>query len=113
TPPATPPVPERSRGELRRLACPLAQRDALVVEEARIGGFTVITAGAAGLAGETLASAAGTLSALLAAHAPWPVEQVTLRAVGGALVLTPVDSGWATGAVSAGGRRPGGSLAPL
>src|SRR5207244_10447120 len=85
----------------------------LGVDEARMGGFTVITAGAAGLAGETLASTAGTLSALLAAHAPWPVEQVTLRAVGGALVLTPVGSSWATGAVIAVGLRSGGSLARL
>src|SRR5207244_8310998 len=85
----------------------------LGVDEARMGGFTVITAGAAGLAGETLASTAGTLSALLAAHARWPVEQVTLRAVGGALVLTPVGSSWATGAVIAVGLRSGGSLARL
>ncbi len=117
--PAAPPAPaittapEVTRGDLSRLSSLLSQWDALVVDEARIGGFTVITAGAAGLAGETLASTAGTLSALLAAHAPWPVEQVTLRAVGGALVLTPVDSSWATGAVIAVGLRSGGSLARL
>src|SRR5438552_313687 len=117
--PAAPPAPaittapEVTRGDLSRLSSLLSQWDALVVDEARIGGFTVITAGAAGLAGETLASAAGTLSALLAAHAPWPVEQVTLRAVGGALVLTPVGSSWATGAVIAVGLRSGGSLARL
>jgi hypothetical protein len=106
-------APEVTRGDLSRLSSLLSQWDALVVDEARMGGFTVITAGAAGLAGETLASAAGTLSALLAAHAPWPVEQATLRAVGGALVLTPVGSSWATGAVIAVGLRSGGSLARL
>src|SRR6266700_6260406 len=111
--PAITTAPEVTRGDLSRLSSLLSQWDALVVDEARIGGFTVITAGAAGLAGETLASTAGTLSALLAAHAPWPVEQVTLRAVGGALVLTPVDSSWATGAVIAVGLRSGGSLARL
>jgi len=117
--PAAPPAPaittapEVTRGDLSRLSSLLSQWDALVVDEARIGGFTVITAGAAGLAGETLTSAAGTLSTLLAAHAPWPVEQVTLRAVGGALVLTPVGSSWATGAVIAVGLRSGGSLARL
>jgi len=117
--PASPPAPaittapEVTRGDLSRLSSLLSQWDALVVDEARIGDFTVITAGAAGLAGETLASAAGTLSPLLAAHAPWPVEQVTLRAVGGALVLTPAGSSWATGAVIAVGLRSGGSLARL
>jgi len=117
--PASPPAPaittapEMTRGDLSKLSSLLSQWDALVVDEARIGGVTVITAGAAGLAGETLASAAGTLSTLLAAHAPWPVEQVTLRAVGGALVLTPVGSSWATGAVIAVGLRSGGSLARL
>src|SRR5207245_3504138 len=93
--PAAPPAPaittapEVTRGDLSRLSSLLSQWDALVVDEARIGGFTVITAGAAGLAGETLASTAGALSALLAAHAPWPVEQAALRAVGGALALPP------------------------
>jgi hypothetical protein len=115
-PPSAPAItttPEVTRGDLSRLSSLLSQWDALVVDEARMGGFTVITAGAAGLAGEPLASAAGTLSALLAAHAPWPVEQATLRAVGGALVLTPVGSSWATGAVIAVGLRSGGSLARL
>jgi hypothetical protein len=119
TPPAPPPpptitpAPEVTRAALSGLSSLLSQWDTFVVDETRMRGFTVITAGAAGLAGETLASAAGTLSTLLAAHAPWPVEQVTFRAVGGALVLTPVGSSWATGAVIAVGLRPGGSLARI
>jgi hypothetical protein len=101
-----------TRSDVSRLASLLSQ-DALVVGEAQIAGFTVITVGMAGLAGASLASAAGSLSARLAGEGPWPVEQATFRAVGGALVLTPVGAGWATGAVIAVGLRASGSLARL
>jgi hypothetical protein len=110
--PAITPADGVTRSDVSRLASLLSQ-DALVVDEALIEGFTVITVGTAGLAGPSLASAAGSLSARLAGEAPWPVEQATLRAVGGALVLTPVGAGWATGAVIAVGLRASGSLARL
>jgi len=110
--PAVTPAAGVTRSDVSRLASLLSQ-DALVVDEAQIAGFTVITVGTAGLAGPSLASAAGSLSARLAGEAPWPVEQATLRAVGGALVLTPVGAGWATGAVIAVGLRASGSLARL
>jgi hypothetical protein len=111
--PAVTPAAGVTRSDVSRLASLLSPWDALVVDEAQVGGFTVITVGAAGLAGPSLASAAGSLSARLAGQAPWPVEQATLRAVGGALVLTPVGAGWATGAVIAVGLRASGSLARL
>ncbi len=112
--PALPTLPIAvTRSDVTRLAALLVQWDALAVGEEQVGDFTVITAGAAGLAGGAVAAAAGRLAPLLAAQSPWPVEQATLRAAGASLVLTPVGSGWTTGAAIAVGLRSSGTLARL
>jgi len=60
-----------------------------------------------------VAAAAGRLSSVIARGVPQPIEQVTLRGLGGALVLTPVGSGWSSGTTLAVGTRPGSALARL
>jgi hypothetical protein len=80
-------------------------------DEAQIGDFAIVSVSAAGLAGGAVAAAAGRLSPLIARRAPRPVDQATLRGVGGTLVLTPVGSGWSTGTTLAVGVRPGCALA--
>ena len=83
------------------------------LDEVQVGDFAIVSVSAAGLAGGAVASAAGRLSPVIARRAPRPVEQATLRGVGGTLVLTPVGSGWKTGTALAVGLRAGGALARL
>ena len=102
-----------SRGDTETLAALLAPWETAALEKVQVGDFVIISVSATGLAGSAVAAAAGRLSPLIARRAPRPVEQATLRGVGGALVLTPVGSGWNTGAALAVGLRPGGPLARL
>ena len=101
------------QGNAERLAALLAPWETAALDEAQVGDFAVISVSAAGLSGSVVAAAAGRLSPVIARRAPRPVEQATLRGVGGTLVLTPVGSGWNTGMALAVGVRPGGSLARL
>ncbi len=101
------------RGSAEKLAALVAPWETAVLDEVQVGDFTIIRVSAAGLAGNAVVAAAGRLSALIARLAPQPVEQATLRGVGGTLVLTPVGSGWNTGMALAVVVRPGGPLARL
>ena len=110
-PPATL-LPER-RGHAAMVAALMAPLDTAALEEAQIGDFNIISVSTPGIPGGTVAAAAGRLSPLMARGAPQPIDQVTLRGLGGALVLTPVGSGWSSGTALAVGTRPGGALARL
>jgi hypothetical protein len=101
------------RGNAEKLAALLAPWETAALGEVQVGDFAIISVSAAGLAGSAVAAAAGRLSPIIARRAPRPVDQATLRGVGGTLVLTPVGSGWNTGAALAVGVRPGGPLARL
>jgi hypothetical protein len=105
-------LPER-RGHAAMVAALMAPLDTAALEEAQIGDFNIISVSTAGIPGGTVAAAAGRLSPLMARGAPRPIDQVTLRGLGGALVLTPVGSGWSSGTALAVGTRPGGALARL
>ncbi|MBI1726651.1 MAG: hypothetical protein HYR50_05240 [Candidatus Rokubacteria bacterium] len=102
-----------SRGDTETLAALLAPWETAALEKVQVGDFAIISVSATGLASNAVAAAAGRLSPLIARRAPRPVEQATLRGVGGALVLTPVGSGWNTGTALAVGLHPGGPLARL
>jgi hypothetical protein len=110
-PPATP-APER-RGHAAMVAALMSPLDTAALEEAQIGDFNIISVTTGGMQGGMVAAAAGRLSPLIARAAPRPIDQVTLRGLSGALVLTPVGSGWSSGTALAVGTRPGGGLARL
>lgn len=99
------------RGNAENLAALLAPWETAALDEVQVGDFAIISVSAAGLAGSAVAAAAGRLSSVIARRAPPSVDQATLRGVGGTLVLTPVGSGWNTGAALAVGVRSGGPLA--
>jgi len=115
----TRPLPEpeaaqvEQRGNAEKLAALLVPWETAALDEVQVGDFAIVSVSAAGLAGGAVASAAGRLSPVIARRAPRPVEQATLRGVGGTLVLTPVGSGWKTGTALAVGLRTGGALARL
>jgi len=115
----TRPLPEpesvqvEQRGNAEKLAALLVPWETAALDEVQVGDFAIVSVSAAGLAGGAVASAAGRLSPVIARRAPRPVEQATLRGVGGTLVLTPVGSGWKTGTALALGLRTGGALARL
>jgi hypothetical protein len=102
-----------SRGDAEKLATLLASWESAAHEEVQVGDFAVISVSESGLVGSAVAAAAGRLSPLIARRAPRPVDQATLRGVGGTLVLTPVGSGWSTATALAVGLRTGGALARL
>ena len=104
--------PER-QGNAEKLAALMAPWETAAFDEVRVGDFAIISVSAAGLAGSAVAAAAGRMSPVIARRAPRPVEQATLRGIGGTLVLTPVGSGWNTGTALAVGLRAGGPLARL
>ena len=106
-------VPVEPRGNAEKLAALLAPWETAALDEVEVGDFAIVSVSAAGLPGGAVAAAAGRLSSVIARRAPRPVEQATLRGAGGALVLTPVGSGWNTGAALAVALRPGGPLARL
>jgi hypothetical protein len=100
-------------GNAEKLAALLAPWETGALHEVQVGDFAIISVSAAGLDGSAVAAAAGRLSPVISRRAPRPVDQATLRGVGGTLVLTPVGSGWNTCAVLAVGVRLGGPLARL
>jgi hypothetical protein len=103
----------KPQGNAEKLAALMAPWETAAFDEVQVGDFAIISVSAAGLAGSAVVAAAGRLSPVIARRAPRPVEQATLRGVGGTLVLTPVGSGWNTGTALAVGLRPGGPLARL
>jgi hypothetical protein len=103
----------KPQGNAEKLAALMAPWETAAFNEVQVGDFAIISVSAAGLAGSAVVAAAGRLSPVIARRAPRPVEQATLRGVGGTLVLTPVGSGWNTGTALAVGLRPGGPLARL
>jgi len=109
-PPA--PLPERRR-HAEMVAALMGPLNTAAFEEAHIGDFDIISVSTAGMQGSMVAAAAGRLSSVIARGVPQPIEQVTLRGLGGALVLTPVGSGWSSGTTLAVGTRPGSALARL
>jgi hypothetical protein len=111
--PVAEPAPERLewRGDAEKIAALLAPWDTATLDEVQIGDFAIISVSAAGVSGRSVAAVAGRLSPLIARRAPRPVDQATLRGVGGTLVLMPVGPGWSTGRALAVGVRPGGALA--
>jgi len=115
----TRPLPEpeavqiERRGNAEKLAALLVPWETAALDEVQVGDFAIVSVSVAGLAGGAVAAAAGRLSPIIARRAPRPVEQATLRGVGGTLVLTPVGSGWKTGTALAVGLRAGGALARL
>jgi hypothetical protein len=106
------PLPERRR-HADMVAALLAPLNTAAFEEAHIGDFDIISVSTAGMQAGMVAAAAGRLSSVIARGVPQPIEQVTLRGLSGALVLTPVGSGWSSGTTLAVGTRPGGALARL
>src|SRR6266545_537646 len=112
-PPEPEPVQVEPRGHAEKLATLLVPLETAALDEIQVGDFAIISVSAAGLTGGAVAVAAGRLSPVIARRAPRPVEQATLRGVGGTLVLTPVGSGWNTGTALALGLRPGCPLARL
>jgi hypothetical protein len=91
----------------------VAPLEAATLDEARVGDFAIIGVSTAGMAAGAVTAPAGRLSPVIARAASPPIGQVTLRGVGGMLVLTPVGSGWSGGTVLAVGMRSGGALARL
>lgn len=112
--PAEPPaaLPER-RVHAEVTAALMAPLDTAALEEIHVGDLTVISMSSAGMPGGMVAAAAGRLTPLIARGTPHPIEQVTLRGLGGVLVLTPVGSGWTSGTTLAVGTRTGRALARL
>ena len=102
-----------ARGDAEKLAALVAPWETAALEEVQVGDFAIISVSATGLAGSAVAAAAGRLSPVIARRAPRPVDQATLRGVGGTLVLTPAGSGWSTATALAVGVLPGGALAHL
>jgi hypothetical protein len=77
-----------------------------------IDGVTLLAATAAGLGEHLAVCAVRLLLPLLAdGHAPWPIDQVTLRGARAALVVTPLGRIETGGPVLAAAVAPGGSLA--
>ena len=108
-----PPVPQERPDHAERIAALVAPLEAATLDEARVGDFTIIGVSTAGMAGGAVTAPAGRLSPVIARATSPPIGQVTLRGVGGMLVLTPVGSGWSGGTVLAVGMRSGGALARL
>lgn len=93
------------------MAALMAPWDTASFGEVQVGDFSIISVSSAGLPGSAVAAAAGRLSSVIARRRQRPVEQATLRGIGGTLVLTPVGSGWSTCTTLAVASRPGGALA--
>jgi hypothetical protein len=111
--PSDPPGQSERRGRAERIAALVAPLEATALDEVRVGDFTIISVSTSGMAGGAVTAPAGRLGPVIARATSQPIEQVTLRGVGGMLVLTPVGSGWSSGTVLAVGMRSGGALARL
>lgn len=112
--PEPPGRPTERRSDAERLAPLLVRLGTATVDEVHVGDRTIISVSTAGMPGSAVASAAGRLSHHIGqGGALAPIEQATFRGAGGMLVLTPVGSGWSSGAILAIGTRSGGALARL
>ena len=111
--PSEPPVQSERRDRAERIAALVAPLEAAALGEVRVGDFTIISVSTSGMAGGAVTAPAGRLGPVIGRAALQPIEQVTLRGVGGILVLTPVGSGWSSGTMLAVGMGSGGALARL
>lgn len=98
--------------EARRIVALLAPIAAFDVSVQTVDGVTVFALAAPTVAQETAIGVAGlALPLLTERRAPWPLDQITLRGPGTALVLTPL--GGSSAAVLATAATRGGALALL
>jgi hypothetical protein len=101
-------------GAARRIAALMAPMTSLGVEAKVVNGVTVFTLASPGVPDELALTAARLMLPLLAAgHAPWPVDQLTLRGPGAALVFTPLGVPDARGPMLVAAVAQSGSLALL
>jgi len=107
------PGPPVRREHLEKIAALMGPLATVAPDETRVGDFTIISVSTAGVAAGAVTAAAGRLCPILARSVSQPIEQVTLRAAGGILVLTPLGSSSSGGAMLAVGMRTGGALARL
>jgi hypothetical protein len=108
-----PALPE-SLGAARRIAALMAPLTSLGVEAQVVAGVTVFTLSAPGVPEDLVPTVARAMLPVLADdRAPWPVDQLTLRGPGGALVFTPLGAPGARGPVLAAAVAQSGSLALL
>jgi len=109
--------PEQSPDEiamLRRVAALLAPLKALDVRVESVGGVKLFTVSSLGpCAGQAVAAARLVLPLLAEGHAPWAVEQMTLRGPDAAVVLTPLGPVGQSGSVLVSAVPRGGTLALL
>lgn len=107
-------VPPEALGAARRIAALMAPMTSLGVEAKVVNGVTVFTLASPGVSDELALTAARLMLPLLAAgHAPWPVDQLTLRGPGAALVFTPLGVPDACGPMLVAAVAQSGSLALL
>jgi len=109
--------PEQSPDEiatLRKVAALLAPLKALDVRVESVGGVKLFTVSSLGpCAGQAVAAARLVLPLLAEGHAPWAVEQMTLRGPDAAVILTPLGPVGQSGSVLVSAVPPGGALALL
>ncbi|HZW88069.1 MAG TPA: hypothetical protein VFF12_03240, partial [Myxococcaceae bacterium] len=95
------PGPSARREHLEKIAALMGPLATVAPDETRVGDVTIISVSTAGMAGGTVAAAAGRLCPIMARGVSQPIEQVTLRGAGGILVLTPLGSSSSSGAMLA------------
>jgi hypothetical protein len=101
-------------GTARRIAALMAPMASLGVEANMVNGESVFTLASPGVPDELALSAARLVLPLLAVgHAPWPVDQLTLRGPSAALVFTPLGPPEARGPMLVAAISQSGSLALL
>ncbi len=101
-------------GAARRIAALMAPMTSLGVEAKVVNGVTVFTLASPGVPDELALTAARLMLPLLAVgHAPWPVDQLTLRGPSAALVFTPLGVPDAPGPMLVAAVAQSGSLALL
>jgi hypothetical protein len=110
---ASPARPE-ALGAARRIAALMAPMTSLGVEAMDVNGVTVFTLASPGVPDELALGAARVMLPLLAVgHAPWPVDQLTLRGPDAALVFTPLGAPDTRGPMLLAAVAQSGSLALL
>ncbi len=101
-------------GTARRIAALMAPMASLGVEANIVNGVSVFTLASPGVPDELALTAARVILPLLAVgHAPWPVDQLTLRGPSAALVFTPLGPPEARGPMLVAAVSQSGSLALL
>lgn len=107
-------VSPEALGAARRIAALMAPMTSLGVEAKVVNGVTVFTMASPGVPDELALTAARFMLPLLAVgHAPWPVDQLTLRGPGAALVFTRLGVPDARGPMLVAAVAQSGSLALL